>query len=59
MELISNLEHKDCFSLNSPFGYLIDKKAKKIAEETFPPGHPLLENIQQSYKHRYTLLKRK
>ena len=28
MELISNLEHEDCFDLNSPFGYLINKKAK-------------------------------
>ena len=28
MELISNMHHKDCFSLDSPFGYLIKKKLK-------------------------------
>ena len=30
MQFISELEHKDCFSLNSPFGYLINKKGKKF-----------------------------
>jgi tetratricopeptide (TPR) repeat protein len=36
------------------------KKAQEIAVETFKPGHPLLENIQQSYKYSFNaLLKRK
>ncbi len=35
------------------------KQAKKIAEETFSPGHPLLTNIQQSYKHRLRMSNRK
>ena len=29
-DYISNLNHESCFSLNSPFGYLIDNKGKNL-----------------------------
>lgn len=56
-ELISNLEHKDCFSLNSPFGYLIDKKAKNLFIDLHyrARGFPFVHVIEQEVgvKYRY------
>ena len=42
-----------------PFQSKAYKKAQEIAVETFKPGHPLLKNIQQSYKYSFNALKSK
>ena len=34
-------------------------KARRIAKETFPKGHPLLSNIENSYEHCARVLRRK
>jgi len=57
MELISNLEHKDCLSLNSPFGYLIDKKAKNLFIDLhyraggFPFVHVIEQEVGVEYRY--------
>lgn len=57
MELISNLEHKDCFSLDSPFGYLINKKAKNLFIDLhyrlggFPFVHVVEQEVGVNYRY--------
>lgn len=57
MQFISELEHKDCFSLNSPFGYLINKKAKNLfidlhyRSRGFPFVHVVEQEVGVSYRY--------
>lgn len=57
MELISNLEHEDCFDLNSPFGYLINKKAKNLfidlhyRSRGFPFVHVAEQEVGVTYRY--------
>ena len=58
MEYITNLDHKDCFSLNSPFGYLIKKKAKNLFINLhyrfggFPFVHVVEQEVGVNYRFK-------
>ena len=62
---ICNMKHLDCFSLNSPFGYLIKNKGKNIfinitprsANETKLVGFVFHHVIEQAAKVSYRYLK--
>jgi len=57
MEHITNLDHKDCFSFNSPFGYLIEKKAKNLFINLHYRlgGYPFVHVLEQelNLSHRF------
>ena len=59
MEFISNLDHKDCFSLNSPFGYLINKKAKNLFINLHyrVGGFPFVHVVEQEVGVKYRFSK--
>lgn len=58
MEHITNLDHKDCFSFNSPFGYLIEKKAKNLFINLhyrvggFPFVHVVEQKVGVNYRFK-------
>ena len=59
MELISNMHHKDCFSLDSPFGYLIKKKAKNLFLNLHYRigGFPFVHVVEQEVGVKYRFKK--
>jgi len=58
MDHITNLDHKDCFSFNSPFGYLIKKKAKNLFINLhyrvggFPFVHVVEQKVGVNYRFK-------
>ena len=50
-------DHKDCFSFNSPFGYLIEKKAKNLFINytivlSFPFVHVVEQKVGVNYRFK-------
>ena len=58
MEHITNLDHKDCFSFNSPFGYLMKKSKKFIYKFTIVLGFPFVHVVEQKLVSKIIDLKK-